>query len=150
MPSPSILPSSPCSPGWAHIKCQSWIESFLTAQAVWIFLSSKLLFFLEYKPHHLIVIRSFYIQLLKFIQTPDHPGHVVGWSIIPYTKRLRGSIPGQGTYLGCGFSLVGACMKDNKLIFLSFSPPSHLSLSTINKHILEWGFFKKPEPFSIK
>lgn len=28
-------------------------------------------------------------------------GGSVGWSIIPYTKKVVGSIPGQDTYLGC-------------------------------------------------
>ena len=30
-------------------------------------------------------------------------GGSVGWSNILYTQKVVGLIPGQGTYLGCGF-----------------------------------------------
>lgn len=34
----------------------------------------------------------------------DLAGDAVGWSIVPYTEVLWGSIPGQGTYLGYRFN----------------------------------------------
>ena len=51
------------------------------------------------------------------------------------TQKVVGSIPSQGTYLGCQFYLsfpIRACMGGNQSQYLSLS----LSLSQINKHIL--------------
>ena len=42
-----------------------------------------------------------YIDIIAFKNMTTWPGlgESVGWSIIPYTKRIVGSIPSQGTYL---------------------------------------------------
>lgn len=58
-----------------------------------------------YKYHH----QDNKIQVILFnksnIKNLILLGGSVVWRIVPYTKRLRGSIPRQGTYLylGCGF-----------------------------------------------
>ena len=39
-------------------------------------------------------------------------GGSVGWLIISYAKRLRGSIPSQGTYLGCSFNPWLKCVQE--------------------------------------
>ena len=71
-------------------------------------------------------------------------GGSVGWSAIPYTKRL---IPSQGTYLGCvgsspswgaygrtptDVSLCHQCFSLSLFLSLSLSPPLPLSLKAIN------------------
>ena len=54
-------------------------------------------------------------------------------------KRVTGSIPSQGTGLGCSWSLVGVCARGNQLFDVSlahqcFSPSPSLTFSLkINK-----------------
>ena len=47
----------------------------------------------------------------------------------PVEQKVAGSIPGQSTRLGCGSGPpeVRACMKGNRLMFVSLSPSSPLS-----------------------
>ena len=56
----------------------------------------------------------------------------------PISQKVVGSIPGQDTYLDCRFNPQSECMWE--ATHWCFS----LSLSQMNKHILEWGFKKIP------
>ena len=42
------------------------------------------------------------------------PGGSDGWSVVPYSyiKKVAGSIPVQGTYLGCGFNPPSGCVQE--------------------------------------
>ena len=57
----------------------------------------------------------------------------LGWCIIPYTKKVTGSIPSQGTYLGCGFDPRWGRVWEATDHCFSLRLPS--SLSEINKSI---------------
>ena len=63
-------------------------------------------------------------------------GGSVGWLIISYAKRLRGSIPSQGTYLGCSFNPWLKCVQETtdcvSHINVSLSLSLSLSLKSIN------------------
>ena len=79
-------------------------------------------------------------------ETPPHlhnaiwdlpwPGDSVGWSIIPIPQKVVGSIPGQGTYLGFRFNILGQGMYGRELMDFCLSLSVSLSLSLINKHTL--------------
>ena len=56
----------------------------------------------------------------------------------PVHQRVAGSIPGQGTCLGCSFNPLSACIGGNQLMSLSLA----LSLSKQSKHTLRWGLKK--------
>ena len=60
------------------------------------------------------------IAATKKILLQPWPSGSVGWITIPMLRRVKGSIPGQGTYLGCGFySPVGRQKGGNRLVFLT-------------------------------
>ena len=66
-----------------------------------------------------------------------------GWSIFLYTKRLGGSIPSQGTYLGCRFTLSwGMYGRQPVNVSASLSLSHFLSLPPLLKPI---KVFKKKE-----
>ena len=51
----------------------------------------------------------------------------------PVHQKVAGSISGPGTHLGCGFDPLSGCVQE---------ATDSLSLSLINKHILEAGLTK--------
>ena len=73
------------------------------------------------------------------------------WKHHPIHQNVAGLIPGQVTYLGCGFdSPVWGTYGRELIVSLihwcfSLSPPTPLlpSLSKINKHIIGWGLRKQ-------
>ena len=77
------------------------------------------------------------IRDIETMGTP-WPGGLVGWSVVPYIQNVAGLIPGQGTYLGCGFDpQVGHVRLIGKqLMFLShidvFSVSLPLSKRSVN------------------
>ena len=71
----------------------------------------------------------------------------------PVHQNVAGSIPGQGTYLGCGFNSQSGCLWETinqcsslTLMSLSLSPSLSLSLSAslskLSKRILGWNTHK--------
>ena len=71
-------------------------------------------------------------------------GGLSWWEHPPVHQKAADSIPGQGTYTGCGFNPPSQGMYGRQLIdvclshlSLSLSLSVSLSLSQINKHILD-------------
>ena len=63
----------------------------------------------------------------------------------PMHQKVAGSIPTQGTYLGCGFNPRSGCVwEGTDECSLSFILSTSLSifLSKANEHILRWGLIK--------
>ena len=84
-------------------------------------------------------------------------GGPVAWSIVLYTKKVVGSIPGQGTYLGCGFyphsghvwETTNLCFSLTSM-FLSLSLSLLSPLPKINKHVLSWHSWLEHHPIHQK
>ena len=87
---------------------------------------------------------------LKETTTEPWLGGSVGWSIAPVHQKVVGSIPGQGTCLGCGDHPQSGHMQRAtdrcfSLTSVFFSLPPTSSLSKVNKNISLSEDLKKEE-----
>ena len=65
--------------------------------------------------HNLIILS---LVRLEYTLTLTSVAQLVGRH--PTKRKVAGSIPGQGTCLGCRFSLQSGCRRNNRLMFFSY------------------------------
>lgn len=109
------------------------------------------------QPHKFVCFFKFQfyftVQHLLKIGTRSHfliqfgkncPGHMA--QVVGAMSHIAGSIPSQGTYLGCWLGPGGYGRQPMFVSLISFS----FSLKINKKHILRWEFFFKWQKFISK